>query len=297
MNFVINQYDLSSPKIKNKIDIMCISDIHSNIIKLKNIEKIVKKFQIKIILISGDLVDTIEDKRNDELVKIIKDISKITSIYIVKGNHDLIKVRNDRSNNITLDNSFYNKLSSLKNVKVFNNSIDFISITDDIDVNSLTLPFEWYKNKEKVEDFEKYYKNDVKINPNKFNILLSHTPIPLIKDNMIRQDLNYIKDMNLILCGHMHAGLKPMRFRNNNTHKGIVGPSKTFRPTKAYGFYENNDSSLIISGGITKISYLGRVSSITKFFDNMFSSEIELIHFEPGKKHHLKLIKSEKIEV
>ena len=114
---------------------------------------------------------------------------------------------------------------------------------------------------------------------------------------MIRQDLNYIKDMNLILCGHMHAGLKPMRFRNNNTHKGIVGPSKTFRPAKAYGFYENNDSSLIISGGITKISYLGRVSSITKFFDNMFASEIELIHLKPGKKHHLKLTKSEKVEV
>lgn len=291
MKFVINEYNLSNPKIKHKIDIICISDIHSNVKKLKMIKNFININKIKILLIPGDLVDTVYDKRNDEILKVMEDISKNTTIYISKGNHDMIKNRKQKDGNITLENKFYKKLSSLKNVKVFNHEVDSVSLTDNISINSFTLPFEWYLYKEKISNFEKYYNNNLKTDKNKFNILLTHTPVPLIKNNMIRQDLDLLRDMNLILCGHMHAGLKPICFRNNNTHRGLIGPCLAIFPKTAYGFYNNNTASLLISGGVTKISYLSIGKKVTSFFDNMFASEIELIHLKPSKKHNFELSK------
>ena len=134
MKYVINEYKLFSPKIKNKIDILCITDIHSNYKKLEDIGRIIKRYNVKYLLISGDLVDTIEDDRNENLLKIIKDISKTTYIYIVKGNHDMIKSRKKKKKNITLSNNFYKKLSEITNIKVFNNNIDFISIDKNINL-------------------------------------------------------------------------------------------------------------------------------------------------------------------
>ena len=291
MKFILNEYNLYSPKIEKKLDVMCITDIHSNVEKLKIISKIIKKLQIKIVLISGDLTDMVTDKRNEELLLVLKDIAKNSYIYIVKGNHDIIKARTKKKGNITLENKFYNKISSLDNVKLFNNNIDTIELNKDITISSLTLPLEWYKKKEKINYFNKYINNDIKINNKKFNILLSHTPKPFIKDDLIRKDMGTFSDMDLILCGHMHAGLKPFCLRKNNNHRGLIGPYKTLFPKEAYGFYDNDDSSLIISGGVTKISYLRLGKKVTKFFDNMFVSEIELIHLKPSKKHNFELLK------
>ena len=131
------------------------------------------------------------------------------------------------------------------------------------------------------------------VNTNKFNILLAHSPKGLINNNLIRKDLDYIKDMNLILCGHMHAGLRPIFLRNKNGHSGLVGPYKTFFPKNAYGLYNNDNSSMIISGGITKLS--DSSSGIIRMFNNLFSSEIELIHLKKGKNHNLNLTKRMKV--
>lgn len=296
MKFILNEYNLFSPKIEKQLDIMCITDIHSNVEKLKLISKIIKKLQIKIVLISGDLTDVLADERNEELLVVLKDISKHSYIYIVKGNHDIMKERTKKKGNITLQNKFYNKLSSLDNVKVFNNDIDGVSLNRNINLTSLTLPMEWYVKKERFNNFNKYINKDIGIDNKKFNILLSHTPKPFIKDDLIRKDMKFLSDMNLILCGHMHAGLKPLCLRRNNNHKGLIGPYKTIFPKEAFGYYNNDDSSLIISGGVTKISYLRLGKKVTKFFDNMFASELELIHLKSGKKHHLELSNSIRIK-
>ncbi len=288
MKFIINEYNLFSPKIENEIDIICITDIHSNIDRFKQIIRIVNKLQIKIVLISGDLVDSLNDKRNNDLFKLIKSFSKNVSIYIAKGNHDMITLKKKKKN-YSSNKNIYDKLSQLKNVYVFDKDIDTISISNDINVSSLTLPLKWYLLREKNKYFKKFFKNDKIPNTNKFNILLSHSPKGLINNNLIRKDLDYIKDMNLILCGHMHAGLRPIFLRSKNSHRGLVGPYKTFFPKNAYGLYNNDNCSMIISGGITKLS--DSSSGIIKMFNNLFSSEIELIHLKKGKNHNLKFKK------
>lgn len=292
MKFIINEYNLFSPKIKNEIDIMCISDIHSDIEKLTEIRKIIKKFQVKILLIPGDLVDAVNDKRNNELLEIIKSISLISSIYIVKGNHDLLSLNKTRKNYST-NSDIYKKLSLIKNVNVLDKDIEYISLNEDINVNSLTLPLKWYTKREKKKYCEDYIRNKKLRDSNKFNILLSHSPRGLINDHLIRQDLDYIKNMDLILCGHMHAGLKPIFLRRKKGHTGLVGPYKVFFPKNAYGLYNNDNSSMIISGGITKLS--DSSSGIIRMFNNLFSSEIELIHLKKGKNHNLNLTKRMKV--
>lgn len=291
MKLVINYYNLSNPKIKNKLDIMCISDIHSDVERLITIKRLIKMRNIKNLLISGDLVDSVNDKRNEELLKIIKDISKETSIYIVKGNHDMISLNKFKRREISDSNNFYKKLSAIKNIKVFDDDNYYIYLNDDINLYGLTLPLKWYEMKEKSRELNKFIKNYKEVDKSKFNILLSHTPKGLIIDGLIRQDINYIKNMNFIFCGHMHAGLRPICLRKKDKHRGIVGPCKTFFPKDTYGIYNNDDSSLLISGGVTKLSRCaGRLlESIGKYC----STEIELLHLIPGKQQLLEFTKKE----
>lgn len=286
MKLVINEYNLFNPKIKNNLDIMCISDIHSDTNRLIKIKKIIKQKGIKNILIPGDLVDSVNDKYNEELLNIIKDISKMSSIYIVKGNHDMISLNKMRKRSFSKNNKFYKKLSLIKNVNILDDDNYYISLNKDINIYSLTLPLKWYKEREKISNFKKYIKEDLKIvDNNKLNILLSHTPKGIIVNDLIRQDIEYIKNMNLILCGHMHAGLKPICFRKNNKHKGLVGPYKTFLPKEAYGIYNNNSSSMLISGGVTKLSH--QTGILLRPFRNLYSSEVEIIHLIKGKENSL----------
>lgn len=296
MKLVLNEYNLVNPKIKNKLDIMCISDIHSDIERLKCISKLIEKLDIKTLLISGDLCDTINDRRNEELLKLVEDISKNTSIYIAKGNHDLIKLKSRKDRNYSSNSKFYKKIILLKNVKVFDENIDCISFNNQINISSLTLPIKWYNGiREDESKFTKYFKNDKKVDNRKFNILLSHTPRGLIVNNKIRQDLDYIKDMNFIICGHMHAGLRPVFLRRKKGHRGLVGPYITPFPKSAYGIYNNDGSSMLISGGITKLS--DSSSGVIRFFDKCYKSEIELIHIMPGECNHLELSKRSNIKI
>ena len=87
----------------------------------------------------------------------------------------------------------------------------------------------------------------------------------------------------------MHAGLRPLCFRKNNKHKGLIGPYKTFFPKEAYGVYNNDNSSMLISGGVTKLSH--STGKLLGLFRNFYATEVEIIHLIPGKENHLEFNK------
>ena len=88
----INNYILESPKLDKSKNIINISDIHSNIEVLKKIRKILEKStaQDDYICITGDMVDTIDDFRNEQMIKELSKIGNISKTFLSLGNHEFI---------------------------------------------------------------------------------------------------------------------------------------------------------------------------------------------------------------
>lgn len=295
MKYIVNEYNLYNPKIHTNIDIVSISDIHSDNYKMEKIKNILRELRITTLLISGDLLDKVDDKRNEKLYEVLRQISLFSNIFISKGNHDQIIFSPSREIIPSSDVDFFNDLDMENNIKVFEKNIEECSLNDNINLSALNISIDWYQNLEDDYEFEKIIMNDIEADLSKFNILLAHSPNGFIKNGIIKNYLNYFKDMNLILCGHMHGGLLPIFFRRIVKHKGIFGPYATTFPNNSYGLYENDNISLLISGGVTKISNSSELRRLSKIVDNMYKSEIELIHLLPGDSHHMELIKRKRI--
>ena len=241
-----------SNKVKNKIKVVLLSDIHfSKYFIIDNLELIrnsVKKLEPDYICIAGDIIDEISVIYDTKLINILTnfltDLAKISKVFISLGNHDI------RDNQDFL----YFKDLKIDNLYVLNNSY---YIDKKVVINGYNMPRDYYYNSPQGEDAKAMYQDLLK-NKDKlyfsdklFNISLIHSPI-----NLLDKDVsNYLKKCDLILCGHMHNGLVfkwlDKLIKNNY---GLVSPSKGFFPNMARGNKKVGDSNIIISGGITKLS-------------------------------------------
>lgn len=271
MSIKINNYNLKTKKLK-KLNITLISDIHyydkKDTIKLKKIVKKIKDLKPDYICIPGDLIDEVNIKDTDFLYEFLNDLSKINKVIISIGNHDIsIRKNNSYSNN----KDIINKIKSMNNVILLDNevykenNICFIGITNSIDY--------YYKYGESYKVFIDEI-NKVKLNINKYdyNILLCHSPISIINKNIVN-DYEYLKKIDLILCGHMHSGLTPRFLRKKLNHIGLVSPHRKIFMKDSYGHISRNNIDYIISAGITKASHYNPIH----FMDNLFSREIDNI--------------------
>lgn len=258
------RYQETSKKlIKNK-KIFLISDIHIgtgfNIKKLEKIKKEIEKETPNYICIPGDIIDNtniINDKENI-IIKFLKDISMNTKVIISLGNHDICKLIRDRNGKrweYDKRDDFFNKIRGIKNVYLLENE----TYTDkDICFIGLSLSYEYYKTTgESINVLEKELNAlNVKIDKNKYNVLLCHSPHRLTNECIKKTKL--MKDIDLILSGHMHNGMvHPIMELLWKGNKGIITPTKElFSKAKVTrGRVNLNDKVLIISGGITKLSH------------------------------------------
>lgn len=258
------RYQETSKKlIKNK-KIFLISDIHIgtgfNIKKLDKIKKEIEKEMPNYICIPGDIIDNtniINDKENI-IIKFLKDISMNTKVIISLGNHDICKLIRDKEGKrweYDKRDDFFNKIRGIKNVYLLENE----TYTDkDICFIGLSLSYEYYKTTgESINVLEKELNAlNVKIDKNKYNVLLCHSPHRLTNECIKKTKL--MKDIDLILSGHMHNGMvHPIMELLWKGNKGIITPTKELFPKAKItrGRVNLNDKVLIISGGITKLSH------------------------------------------
>ena len=176
-----------------------ISDIHFahkyNSKRLDMILKRIKKINPNYICITGDTVDiydVVYDTNYPELVKFIEDLSKIGKVIISVGNHEYIRLYEDRFGR-TDDIEWLKKLKS-ENVIVLDNeiyeenNISFIGYNPDYEY--------YYTHKEKKPD--KYNKELEKLidkTKNEYKILLVHTPSLLLRQE------NY-KNIKIVTISH-----------------------------------------------------------------------------------------------
>ena len=272
--------------VKKDITIIHISDIHFNInIKKKKLDRIkdyIMKIEANYVMISGDIIDepaiVKNEKKIKELLDFLTDIAKVSKVIISLGNHDIIN---------EADYKFFNKLNELYNIYVLNNEVycdDFIYVV------GITLPTEYYYNITKdenvvtllkvLDDNSKIIKDTPKNIP---KIILIHSPIKVTEYSV----LDKLNDFDLILCGHTHSGMIPdivnLFYKGN---RGIIAPNKKFFPSIARGRIDkvinNKKKTIIINGGITKLSFHSRISGLN-FLYNM---SVNKIIFRKGRESY-----------
>lgn len=264
MKIVNKTYDLSSNLNKS---IVLISDIHyyekEQINHLNKVLDNIKKINPDYICISGDIIDKANIPNFDDFIKWLNKLAKITKVIAVLGNHEFYV--NKRKHEYKLNEFNIDRIKKTKNLYLLDNDN---LILDNINFIGLTLPIEHYMyQNESKEDFKKYIKN-IKSNKNYYNVLLCHSPINIVEEDIIKE-----LDINLVLCGHMHGGIVPNFLRKVLGHNGIISPSKSLFPKNVYGHIKKDNKNIIITSGITMLA-----QSHLKQFNKFLYSEIVKIN-------------------
>lgn len=228
--------------------IVLISDLHyeskSDIIILNKVLDNIKQLKPNYICIPGDIIDNSNIKDEKDFINWLKKLSNISKVIISLGNHEF---RIKKSKEIySLNSLLLNKIKKIKNIYLLDNENIII---DNINFIGLTIPMECYKDKNKINEFCNCL-NKIKTYKKYYNILLCHSPINICNKEVLKN-----KDIDLVLCGHMHGGLVPKFIRKIFKHRGIIGPYKTLFPKYAYGNIKINNTNIIISSGIEFIPY------------------------------------------
>ena len=254
------------------INIALISDIHySYKVNKKILNKVLNKFKnLKpdYICIPGDILDEATDY-DKNVYDFFEKLTKISKVIVSLGNHDLATFK--KSKMYYNDTKWYNNLKTIKDLYILNNeqitfnNITFTGYTTLFDENNI------------YNDNPNNTLNDLKklnFNINKYNILLCHSPQSILGNNKL-YDNHFIKNQNLILCGHMHNGMvPPIIDKIFKTNTGIIAPKKKLFPKYSRGSFSFNNTTLIICKGITK---LAKHSNILRPFNFLYPIEIEMI--------------------
>lgn len=218
------------------------------------------------ICITGDLVDDKNIKDKEYLLDWIKNLSKICKVLISIGNHELYfnhKIEAD------YDHELFDKMDRIKNVYVLNNKIKRVC---GINFIGVTLPGDYYDLGEQENDLVYFMNKKFPKLDQGYNILLCHSPYQIVKKDVL-DDFKCKDNIDLILSGHMHAGLTFEWMKKYLKGRGLFTPQKTFFTKYCYGLYNVNNTKIIISSGVTKLAK----SHIFKLFNKLYKSEIVTI--------------------
>lgn len=266
-----NYYDLNS-KYNKKIALF--SDIHFNIkynyqLFLDIINNL-KNNKPDYICIPGDIIDnnSVLEKEilKNRLYHFIEELSLISKVIISIGNHEKIYDDYKDSHNV----EFFKKLSNINNVYVLDNENKIFEKINFIGFNPSTA---YYKDKENIDILiQDFMKVSNKIVNSKYNILLCHSPIRIMEDKMFAN--TNIKDINLILSGHMHNGLVFSIFNKIKGTRGFIDPYHKLFPPLARGTLKKGNTSIVVTGGIIKLAYSTHLDK----FNKIFSTDIDYIN-------------------
>jgi len=245
MKIIDKFYNINNKLNKN---IVLISDLHyqdkKDIKTLNNILDSIKKLKPDYICIPGDITDKALIKDEEEFIVWLKKLSKVSKVIISLGNHDFYinKYRRLYGQNKEL----LKKISNIKNLYLLDNKNVII---DNINFMGLTILMEYYKETYKSNDF---YRCLDKININKkcYNILLCHSPLNICNKEILKN-----RNIDLILCGHMHGGIVPKCMRKIFKQRGLISPNKRLFPKNVYGNLKIGNTNIIISSGIKVIPF------------------------------------------
>ena len=209
------------------------------------------------------LLDSTNVLYNYELkIKLLDWLNFLASQYktfLTLGSHDIAYRLN---NNWYLDFPI-SFLEDLKDMGITLGHFEPYYEDDNLIVYQLDLPLSYYYSNNGDENINvlittlETIKNDlINLNKDKLKIFMCHSPLFLTNEKV----LEYLKEFDLIISGHMHNGMIcPFIPALNHIlgNYGLISPNKKLFPDNAKGIKELNINNhkiyLIVSGGITKI--------------------------------------------
>lgn len=294
-NIKVNEYVLKDPRFNKDRTVVNMSDIHSNVVALNNIVKLLEEIKASYIYVPGDTLDSIDNPHNKEIMELLKKVGNISQTFLSVGNHEMCELSYETGKKEEVESKdyidFFIEVAKQTDCIPMISDFSKIDLADDLSVSAANVPFSYYGKKENLEQYKKLLENvKEKMDENKFNVLLLHSPNSLIKNGKIDRSSDVIRNMNLILCGHNHGGLMPTFAQDIlKGHRGLAGPyAKLFQPN-AYGVYNEEDTSVLVSNGVTKISATSEAGKINGILNKIYTPEIDVIHMVQSDEHSLKL--------
>lgn len=293
----IRDITLYNKNVKNDFKVVALGDIHLSKsvdkIKIIAIKKQIKEEKADYNVFLGDFVSTPKELENKEIQEQLLDLIKASALVaptmIILGNHDFINKNKDKNNKYSIENNkaFWEKVISINNVYLLNNKL---YQDNQVLFMGYKETLKYYYNNESYEDLEVFF-NDFKSYPKLYKNLpkdiikigLIHSPeyAKLEKNNML------LRDYDLLISGHNHDGCIPFGFGNFTF--GIISPKKKIFPKEARGYRVlNTGTSLLISGGITKIQECA--PKVLHPFNHLCPMQMDTITFT-NKLDHYKISK------
>ncbi len=230
-------YEIASEKIPesfNNFKIVQLSDLHSKDFGNRLFNKIDEESP-NIIVLTGDMVSANETEYH-VFLDVAKKLAEKYDVYYIKGNHE----GELSANNYKVIEDALN----IYGIKILDNEKVKIEYSGDyINLYGMWVNQRYYSraniDKEYVVKEETVKKLLGDINPNEYNILLMHNPL------YFEEYVNWGAD--LVLSGHVHGGLIRLPFVG-----GVFSPERKLFPKYCYGRYDKNNTTMIISSGLSR---------------------------------------------
>lgn len=254
----ITQYDLKSDKIKGKVKIVQLSDLHSK--PFKKVLKKLDEINPDIICITGDYIND-HEKNKQKMLIYGKELVKRARVYYITGNHE---------RRLSDFDGLMDELKEVGFIVLLNRMSVYDSENGEIDILGLDenqADFEDYKARKngtfEYKDMSEYFNELNK--GNGYKIVMSHFP-----ENFEGvKEMNYSQyDFDLQLSGHAHGGQFCLPFIGP-----IFSPGQGFLPKYAKGSFGSRPM-LIVSRG------LGNAEFPFRLFNH---PEINVINIENDK--------------
>ncbi len=216
-----NEVEIVNEKIKDKITIVHISDLHGSVFGINNSSVInaIKRAEPDFVVVTGDMYTRGSEEGRSTALRLMKNISKDHTVYYVNGEHDN-------------DVSFFDELRK-NNVKVLDYKCE------DVTVGKTKLRLYGITNVYYSPTFD--LKNEFTLSDDRYNILLAHT-----SNKKAFADFG----MDLCLCGDTHGGQVRLPFIG-----GLYGtngwlPEVADKDAFVKGLYKYENTTFFVSSGL-----------------------------------------------
>ncbi len=243
----ITRYEIRTDKIRKKIRIAVLSDLHNEDYG-ENMEKLTAPLLNEhpdLILMPGDMAE--EKNQQDHTLRMMEEVSMIPSYYST-GNHEEYR----------WDRDMLKKKIAETGVKVLDNEAVTLEVNGSM-IEIGGIPCRLRENCFTAEEVSSVFHTDC------YRILLSHRPQWISLYGKVKCDL--------VVSGHAHGG----QWCIPGTHIGIKAPNQ--RPLSKYthGIHDLKEGKLLISRGLVK-DYHG----IPRLYNN---PEIVILTLVPEEEH------------
>lgn len=230
----ITDYEISSAKINNDVNIVMIADVHDQHCKVKDkIVNRIEQLEPDIILCVGDIIDN-ESESDRITIEFLNSLSEISDVYMSLGNHELEYfdskqlIENIKNIGVKVLDKEYQDIEVNGNMIRIGGMYDYAFSQETGDIDQETMKSDVYN-----------YLTEMKQTPS-FQLMMAHRPDSFIFGKA------YKWDFDLVVSGHYHGGQVILPYVG-----GLYAPELGWFPEVDYGHYKLKDMDMIVTRGIS----------------------------------------------